>query len=164
MSNFEIVDRRGSNKVEEIEQPEPEVQPEVAQDTRGWKVDSLRYIVRIHVVSFSGQKQQIVSGMAAAIRTDGNPFVANYYFEQEWSEGFRWEPKAKKRLDTFLGCKCSSHNPCARHRMLIPQWNQEDSQRLLQAAARPVPEVVELMMMAQEAHQAAQPHLVVPRG
>lgn len=160
MSNFEIVDRRGSNKVEEVKTVVAEDKPELAQDRSGWKTGSLTYLLQITPID----GQPLIAGTAAAIRSDGNPFVANFLLEQLWSEGFRWESKAKKRLDTFLGCECANHSPCVRHRHLIQQWIQEDRERLAQASVKPVPEVVEVMIKAAQARQAAQPNIVVPRG
>lgn len=159
MSNFEFVDRRGQNKVEEVK-PEPVEEKPVSSDNRkGWKGE-IEYVLQ--VIKMDGQI--LMAGMAAAIRSDGNPFTSNYLFEQRWSEGFRWEPKARKRLETFLGCQCDSHKPCVQHKMLIQKWLQEDRERLARAAVQPVPEVIELLSRAQQAREAARPNLVVPRG
>jgi hypothetical protein len=78
-----------------------------------------------------------------------------------WPEGLQWEPKARERLDTFLDCECKEHGPCATHRMYIPQWQQADIQRLNLMASEPLPEVLEIVMRAEQAR--ASQKIVAPR-
>lgn len=154
MSNFEIVDKRGKNKPEEavtVEEPILESNGEAYT----WK-SKVTYLLA--TMQFQGQL--IITGQAAAIRSDGNPFIANYWMVQLQPEDLDWRKYAKERLDTFLFCECISHSQCEFHKKKIATWLETDASRLMAAANQPVPEVVELLVKAAQSRHAAKPNLI----
>lgn len=80
------------------------------------------------------------------------PFVADYLFGPIWKEDEVWQPHAKERLDTFLGCDCRSGKQggiCVVHKMLLEQWTVADKQRIELMCSSPLPPVLESLMRAE---------------
>lgn len=151
MSNFEIVDRR-RNK----EERKPEPVQEVPQNAGEW--EDVGYLI-VFIPSNGGP---IVAGRAAGLRGDGKTFVADYFLPQIYPEHFDWTVEARKRLDTFLGCECSSSGPCAVHKLYLDQWLQADIQRIQLIGNSPVPKAIEMFMKAEQAKRASS--IAIPRG
>jgi hypothetical protein len=155
LSNFEIKDRRGEKKETAapiiLETPDP--QP--TGDRSKWK--NIGYMI-VLVPSNAGP---LVTGRAVGLRSDEKCFIADYFLPQIYPEHFDWTPKARERLETFLGCECSSGTPCATHKMLVPQWIKADTQRLELIGNSAVPEAIEIMVKADRARKAG--GIVVPR-
>lgn len=140
---FEVIDRRGQKK-------EPrEVVPDVSREAPAG--DHWRSVAYLTALMQGPQGQIIVQGRACGLRSDLLTFVADWVFPPVWNENIDWCGLAKKRLDTFLGCSCTSAGACAVHKLYLPQWMQQDADRLNRLAAEPVPEVVEYMMRAEAA-------------
>ena len=158
MSNnkFEIVDRRRQNK-EETAAPEIISAPaaENAGDKSTWK--NVAYMI----VLIGSQGGPLVSGRAIGLRADEKFFIADYFLPPIYPEHFDWTVESRKRLDTFLGCDCTSAGPCGVHKMYLPQWLEADSQRLALIGSSKVPEAVEVMMKADQARKASQ--IAIPR-
>ena len=102
MSNFEIIDRRGEKK----ETPAPalviEANAEPEGDRSSWK--NVGYMI-VLVPSNAGP---LVVGRAVGLRSDEKFFIADWFLPQIYPEHLDWTVEARKRLDTFLGCECSS--------------------------------------------------------
>lgn len=156
MSNFEVVDRRGSKKAETLTIIEEPLQ--IHEQSGDWK--SIGYLV----ILVPAQGGSIVAGRAVGIRSDGEgPYVADYFFTPVWPEHLDWIKEVRKRLDTFLGCECRhGGHQCAIHKMYLPQWLQADTQRLQMGNNTPLPEPVELLIKAERA--MSERKIVVPRG
>lgn len=158
MSNnkFEVVSRRGGNKEGVIAAPILETAPEKsAGDKSTWK--NVAYMI----VLIGSQGGPLVSGRAIGLRADEKFFIADYFLPPIYPEHFDWTVEARKRLDTFIGCDCTSAGPCGVHKMYLPQWLQADTQRLELIGSRPVPEAVEVMIKADQARKASQ--IAIPR-
>lgn len=157
LSNFEIKDRRGSNK----EDPSltvasvPDATHEVAADKSSWK--NVGYMICL-IPSNAGT---IVAGRAVGLRSDEKCFIADYFLPQIYPEHFDWTAEARKRLDTFLGCDCTGGGPCATHKLYQPQWIKNDTQRLELIGSSPIPEAIEVMVKAERARAASS--ILVPR-
>lgn len=163
MSNkFEVIDRRGGNKQEA--EASPEIIPAAATESTGdkstWKniPKNPAYMV---VLAGSPSGQPIVSGRAVGLRADEKFFIADWIFPPIYPEHFDWTIEARKRLDTFLGCDCTSQAPCGVHKIYLQQWMQADQQRLALIGTTPVPEAVEVMAKAEQARRASK--IAVPR-
>jgi hypothetical protein len=169
VSTFEITDRRGSNKPEEAKKAATPIEDLPVPDggKGGWDHVAYRIVeLQIGPPRPNGTVPTCFAGRAAGLRTDGKPFLADYLFEPEWSEGFRWEPKAKKRLDTFLNCDCKNGNPCQMHKMVLPRWADEDLKRVTDASIKAVPVVFEVIDRKDRAlqKQREEARLLIPRG
>ena len=162
MSSFEIKNRRGGNK----EAPAPAIIPAVASEPTGDNLswEDVKYAIAWRPIPQRqpGPLQIILMGRAIGLRSDGLPFVADYWFEPEYDPD--WQVKVKKRLDTFLGCGCNDFSPCAVHKMYFGKWAEADTQRLTMAGERPVPTVLEILHKAEMARQQRAQSIVVPRG
>lgn len=159
LSSIEFVDRRRQNKDEEVTPSGPAKVVTMAPKVKGpsgWK--DVCYVLAL-------MPQQdgsvVVLGRACGKRTDGFACIADYLLPQLWAEDYRWQPKAKDRLDTFLDCECAPRAMCAIHKMYVKQWQQQDVQRMTLAMQSPPPEALEAVILAERAAQAAQ--VVVPR-
>ena len=162
MSNkFEVIDRRRQNK-EETAAPENISVPatENTGDKSTWK-DIPKNPAYMVVLAGSPSGQPIVSGRAVGVRADEKFFIADWIFPPIYPEHFDWTVEVRKRLDTFLGCDCTSAGPCGVHKMYLPQWLEADSQRLALIGSSKVPEAVEVMMKADQARKASQ--IAIPR-
>lgn len=158
MSNkFEVVSRRGADKQEPVAAPEiiPAPEPETAGDKSTWK--NVAYMI----VLIGSQGGPLVSGRAIGLRADEKFFIADYFLPPIYPEHFDWTVESRKRLDTFLGCDCTSAGPCGVHKMYLPQWLEADGQRLALIGSSKVPEAVEVMMKADQARKASQ--IAIPR-
>jgi hypothetical protein len=159
-NRFEIIDRRRQNKGETAA---PEIISAAATETTGnkstWKdvPNNPAYMV-VLVGSNAGP---LVSGRAIGLRADEKFFIADYFLPPIYPEHFDWTVESRKRLDTFLDCDCTSAGPCGVHEMYLPQWLEQDKQRLEMIGSRPVPEPVEVMMKADQARRASQ--IAIPR-
>ena len=143
MSNFEVKDRRGSNKEEPAEEPVIAAVPEPAADKSSWK--NVGYMICL-IPSNAGP---IVAVRAGGLRSDEKCFIGDYFLPQIYPEHFDWTIKARKRLDTYLGCDCGIGVQCAVHKVYLPQWIKADTQRLELIGSSPVPAAVEAMVKAQ---------------
>ena len=161
MSNFEIKDRRGSNKEEPLAvvAPVTEAVSETSVDRKSWK--NIPHNPAYMIVMIPSNAGPLVAGRAVGIRSDEKCFIADYFLPQIYPANFDWTAEARKRLDTFLGCECSSASPCAVHKMQQPQWIKNDTQRLELIGSSPVPEAIEIMVKAERARAAS--GILVPR-
>jgi hypothetical protein len=156
--SFDIIDRRGNKKTEDAPAPKIHLVDEKPKEKGKWK-DKITYMLSLTPIPPNGA---LVIGRAAAMRSDGLPFLADYVLPQPlWNEGFQWEPKARERLETFLDCDCGPHHPCSTHQILIPQWAQADMQRISLSGSDPIPEVIEVLFKAEQARKNSS--IVVPR-
>ena len=158
MSNFEIKDRRGNNKQEPPAPAEVAAQteaPEPVGDRSSWK--NVAYMI----VLIGTNNGPLVSGRAVGLRSDGKFFIADWFLPPIYPEHFDWTVEARKRLNTFIGCECTNVAPCATHKMYMPQWVKQDTQRLELIGHTPVPEAVEVVVKAERARAAS--NIVVPR-
>jgi hypothetical protein len=156
---FVINDRRGQKKEPRQDIQIVQAQLEENTDKSSWKEVCFPMLL-MNVQTGQGQPPQtIVMGRAAGERSDGRVFIADYALPQVWEAGFDWTKYAQKRLDTFLGCDCKETVPCATHKMYLPQWQQQDMQRLSAIAQAPVPRPLEILMMAEQARRS---NLIVP--
>lgn len=153
--SFTVVDKRGQAHIE-TGKPKTIEAPATLGDKSTWK--NVAYLVALIP---GGQGNLIVAGRAVGLRSDGKPFVADYILPPVWPKDLNWTEQAKKRLDTFLGCDCNEHGPCAVHKVYLLQWVNADTQRLQLMASQPVPEAVEVLMRAEQSR--AQSRIVVPR-
>jgi hypothetical protein len=147
-TKFEISDRRGRNKEEAVPVPVPVLQP-TEESTKDW--EDVAYMV----VLVQSNQGPLVAGRAVGLRGDGKPFVADWFLPPIWPEDLNWTDKARERLDTFLGCSCTSASACAVHKMYLPQWIKADTQRLQLMGASGVPKAIEVMMKAEQARSAS---------
>lgn len=154
MSNIEIIDRRQNKE----HHAEPVViEPEKA---RGEWIEVVFYPVLVPQPDGS----PMLFGRAAGLRGDDVPFVADVMLPPRWDAGYDWTVEARKRLDTFLECNCTSAGPCGVHQMYFKQWPEADMQRCSFIMQSPLPRVMEVIFTAERARQAAKrPNLVVPR-
>ena len=163
MSNFEIVSRRGGNKQETT--PAMKLEDHIEEksvssaDKSSWKNVPRNPCYMIVLVG--SPNGPLVSGRAIGVRSDEKFFIADWLLPPIYEEHFDWTVESRKRLDTFIGCGCTSAGPCGVHKMYIPQWQQADMQRLNLIGNAPVPEAVEIMMKADKARQASQ--IAIPR-
>jgi len=149
LSTFEVVDKRGSNKPETAT-PVVEVKEHIiAQGSDEWK-EVVYGIVVQQVASQQGPPAFIIMGRAFGLRGDGLPFCADFWFGAKWEEGFRWEPIAKDRLDTFLGCGCDHSSPCKDHDVWIRRWAHDDRKRIEEEGQTEPPEVIKIFIMAEQ--------------
>lgn len=151
MSSFELIDRR-RNK----EERNPEPVQEVPQNADEW--EDVGYLI----VLIPSNWGPIVAGRAAGLRSDSKTFVADYFLPQIYPEHLDWTVEARKRLDTFIGCECSSSAPCAVHRMYLEQWLQADIQRIELIGNSPVPKAIEMFMKAEQVKRSS--NIAIPRG
>jgi hypothetical protein len=161
LSNFEIIDRRKDKK----ETPLPVVveEPQPIGDRSSW-LEVKAAIAPTQINQPHPQPPALVLlGRVLGLRSDENAFIADYWLTPDYDDCRDWEAQARKRLDTFLGCDCSSHAPCAIHRMYIPQWQQADMQRLTLAGTKAVPRVVEILHKAELARAAREKTISLPR-
>jgi hypothetical protein len=161
LSNIKVIDRRRDKK----EEPTPAVEtiPVSAGDGSSW--EEVKYAVACRVVQQNqpGPLQLIIMGRVLGLRSDGIPFVADYWFSADYDDCRDWETQAKKRLDTFLGCGCDTFSPCAVHKMYFEQWEKADIQRLTLAGQKPVPKVLEILHQAEMARQQRAKNISLPR-
>jgi hypothetical protein len=161
LSNFEVIDRRRSKPQDEeaIVPAEPVVSIDAPAATRQWK--DVAYVLAFMPIQ---NGNMLIIGRAVGIRKDGlGPFLADFLLPNIWGPDFTWQKEAKKRLDTFLGCECSTQARCPIHTLKVDQWATEDRRRLETVASAPMPEAVELLVRAEMAAQAKKSNLVVPR-
>lgn len=152
MGEIIINDFRGKNKPPREEQPKViEIQPE--GDKSAW-LD-----VGYYVIQAQTNVGMLMLGRATGKRSDCRPFAADYLLPPVWAEDFKWQPEAKKRLDTYLNCDCGA-TPCAIHRHYHEQWHKADQERLQAIITAPLPESVELVIKAET--MAKQSQIVVP--
>ena len=156
MSRFEITDKRRQKAEAEVSAPVAVIEPVPSTNKSSWEE------VKYGVAFRPAQGGIIILGRAMGLRSDGLPFLADYWFTADWDDNRDWETHAKKRLDTFLNCGCNSHAPCAVHKMYFDQWLQQDTQRLTLAGNRPVPKVLEIMHKAELARRQNAPNIAVP--
>lgn len=119
--------------------------------------------IGLMIVFIQGQgNAPIPAGRAIGMRDDGKgPFIADLIFPPIWPEKLDWVKEVRKRLDTFLGCECKEHNPCAVHKIIMPQWTREDTKRISEISSQPIPECIEILMKADQARQNSK--IIVPR-
>ena len=158
LSLFKVVDRRKEKAEAETEVTAPVaiIEPVASADKGTWEE------VKYGVAFRPAHGGVIILGRAMGLRSDGLPFIADYWFSADWDDNRDWEAQSKKRLDTFLNCDCNSHAPCAIHKMYFDQWLQQDTQRLTLAGTKPVPKVLEILHKAELARRANPPNLAVP--
>lgn len=163
-SKFEVIDRRGSKKPEPAAIPVVEEKIQVTGDRSSW--EEVKYAIAWRPVPQSqpGPLQIIIMGRALGLRSDGLPFIADYWMTPDYDDSRDWEKQSKKRLDTFLNCECNDFHPCAVHQMYFPQWVERDSQRLNLAGTKPVPKVLEILHKAEMARMERAKNIAVPRG
>ena len=153
---FTVVDKRGQNHAPTliIETPPPETAEE-QKSKRIWKSQGLM------IVPMQGPYGLLIAGRAVGTRQDGVTLHADYIFPPVWSEHEDWVKKARRRLNTFLGCDCKTGHPCHVHQIAGENWMKEDIARLQQIQSQPLPECIESMMKA--AQLQAKQSLVLPR-
>lgn len=152
-----VIDRRGQNHgTVEIQTPKPPESEEVIKGKRTWKSEGFLIVMK--------QDQRgsvLISGRAVGLRGDGQLCIADYMFSPIWPEHEDWVKKARRRLNTFLGCDCKSNHPCNTHSVAMQSWTQEDLDRVGRANTQNMPEAVEVMMRAEQTRQKT--GIVVPR-
>lgn len=154
-----MIDRRGSKKPEPAEKPLTIVEAPEPRGEGTW--EEICYAV---VLAQAPGGNIMVLGRAVGLRDDGEVFVADWILPPIWKEGTRWEQEAKKRLDTFVDCNCKhGGQACVVHKMYLPQWAQQDTQRLELIDSEPVPKPLEVLMKAEASRAAAKPNIVVSR-
>ena len=162
-NNFEFKDRRGEKK----EVPAPVIIEDAEDQPKGDRSSWLEIKAAIAPQQIQQPHPQppalILLGRVLGLRSDENPFIADYWLTPDYDDCRDWEEQARKRLDTFLGCDCSSHAPCSVHRMLIPQWQKADMQRLTLAGTKPVPRVLEILHRAEMARVKRSQAISIPR-
>lgn len=155
MSSFEIVDRRRENK---IIVDDPLIQKEqAALGSDVWDGE----IVDVVALMPQQDESMIVMGRSIGLRGDGVPICADFWFESIWPRERDWTVTSRKRLGTFLGCKCKNRTPCSVHKMLLPQWIQQDIQRIQLSNAAPIPKVLQVFLQVEMAAQ--KPSILVPQ-
>lgn len=152
------MDRRGQKKAEPVEVEKPIVS---STDKSEW--EEVKYAIAWRPIPSNGPLQIIIIGRALGLRSDGLPFIADYWLTADYDDNRDWEEQAKKRLDTFLGCECSSHAPCAIHRMYIEQWEKQDIHRSQLCGQKKVPKVLEVLHKAERARREAAQNIAIPR-
>ena len=154
---FEVIDRRGQPREEE--QKPLIIQPESAKAPTGskqiWR--STAYLL----VLLGGPMGNMVIGRAAGLREDGLCAAADYMLPPLWPEKLDWVKIARQRLNTWLGCDCTSTILCDMHRIVVKNWQVEDTDRLKKITSQQVPEVVEVLMKVEHAKKTSK--IVVPR-
>src|ERR1035438_2173412 len=100
---FEFSDKRGQNK------PEPAAPVAIAErkekPLKGeW--EDVQYGVAI---AQGPGGQPILLGRAVGLRNDDEVFIADWVMPPIFGADEHFQEKAKKRLDTFLDCECTSH-------------------------------------------------------
>lgn len=162
-SKFEVIDRRGGRKPDPAPAEVIEAAPESTGDKSGW--EEVKYAIAWRPVPQQqpGPLSIILLGRALGLRSDGLPFIADYWFSADYEDNRDWEVQAKNRLDTFLNCDCNDYSPCVVHQMYFKQWVQVDSQRLELAGSKPVPKVLEILHKAEMARQERARTIAVPR-
>jgi hypothetical protein len=164
-SKFEVVDRRGGKKAEAVAVEEiVPATPETTADKSSW--EEIKYAIAWRPIPQNqpGPLQIIIIGRALGLRSDGLPFIADYWFSADYEDNRDWEAQAKKRLDTFLGCECNDYGPCGVHKMYFNQWVEADTQRLTLAGNKPVPRVLEILHKVERARMERARNIAVPRG
>jgi hypothetical protein len=151
---FEIIDRRGKQTAPP---PEEVKKPITADIAFGAAVKHTWKNVGYAVVIMGINGNQCIAGRAIGLRSDGEPYMADYLFSPIWEEGFDWTAEARKRLDTFLGCACSDR-PCPSHELAMTAWMQGDINRINECSQKPVPEAIEMFID----HQRKKPNIVIP--
>jgi hypothetical protein len=158
LSNFEIIDRR-QNKEHHVE---PVKVVEVQADESGEWEDVAFVIALVQCQD----RSMMMIGRAVGVRADGvGPFVADYVLPNVWPKGFDWPKEARKRLETFSKCNCTSSSRCSIHAIYLKQWMEADAQRMAFANSVPLPKAIELLMRAEivAKEKAAKSSIVVPR-
>lgn len=145
---IEMVDRRGQNKVVE-EKPLTISEVAVHVGVDEWK-DVAYGIVVNQMPTQDGGVVMVIAGRAFGLRSDGKPFCADFWFGAQWKEGFRWEPIAKERLDTFLDCACNESGPCKVHQVSIRHWAVDDRKRIEEEGQQEPPEVIKVFILAKQ--------------
>lgn len=151
--SFVINDRRGQPKPPREDVKLVELVSEEGDKTT-WK--NVGYLV----VLSQNANGPVMIGRAVGLRSDEMFFVGDYTLPPIWKEDFMWQPQAKKRLDTFLGCACTRSGPCAVHKLQLGQWKENDVERFNSIVSAPLPEAIEVLMRAEMARQ--QSSVVVP--
>jgi hypothetical protein len=163
LSNFEFRDKRGDKK---------EVPPTIALVASESKPAGDRSTwLEVKAAISPAQIQQsphqppalVIMGRVLGLRSDELPFIADYWLSADYDDCRDWEAQARKRLDTFLNCDCSSHSPCAVHKMYIPQWQTADMKRLALVGTKPVPRVLEVLHKAEMARAQRSQAIALPR-
>jgi hypothetical protein len=160
LSNFEIADRRGKNKPEPVVAPVEVEEAPVAVDIaeRHWK-GKIEYFIAFA----QGRDGNIIPlGRALGLRSDGNPCLADWIMPPKWKENESFQANVRDRLETFLHCKCSSHQQCKEHTILIAQWSQQDQIRLNLVMSEPMSDAMAMLERAEKSRQQAKPNLVRP--
>ena len=163
MGTFEVVDKRGVNKVVE-EKPAAvaalEVErPGVFGEKLEWKSKGYTLVM----MPINGQT--MLAGRAVGMRTDERVFIADWYLPPVWSEELSWQAEALKRLETFKTCSCNQRGRCKYHGEKCPgqvspgQWFLDDMERIRKVQNEPLPECIEVLMKAEMARSKSQ---VVP--
>jgi hypothetical protein len=158
VKEFVINDRRGQRKDprEEVTAITLADNPEPEADKSSWKE------VGYFAIPVQTRFGLLMMGKVAGIRSDGRAFCANYLIAPVWTDTFSWQPLARTRLDTYLGCGCSATAPCATHNLYLASWAKADDARAERAAMEPVPQAIEVILRAEMAEQ--QSRIVVPGG
>jgi hypothetical protein len=140
LSNIEIIDKgKWDGQPNSLDAP--------TDDKRSWNEE-------VYLITLVGDMRgPLVAGRAAGTRSDGKVFVADWLLPQVYPKGFDWTIEAKKRLDTFLDCDCSSLAVCSYHKMAVPQWMKEDMWRLEKIGRSPVPKTIEVLYKAENARK-----------
>jgi hypothetical protein len=143
---FTVVDRRGEAKPERVD-PAVNTKNEDGETVPGKVWKDVAYMC---VMSQAPGGGLMALGRAVGLREDLRTFVADFVLPPIWHEKLDWCPTAKKRLDTFLGCKCTMSGPCEVHRVELGKWFQQDTDRLNLLAAQPIPEAIEYLIKLEE--------------
>jgi hypothetical protein len=146
---IELIDRRGQNKAVVEEKPLTIQEVAVPVGTGEWK-EVVYGIVVNQMPTAQGGAVMVIAGRAFGLRNDGKPFCADFWFGAQWKEGFRWEPIAKQRLDTFLDCACDESGPCKVHQVSMPHWARDDRKRIEDEGQTEPPEVIKVFIMAEQ--------------
>lgn len=154
---FVINDRRGQAKPPREDIKMPELVAEEG-DKSSWK--NVGYMVVLGPGPQGPQGPPIMLGRAIGLRSDEMLFVADYILPPVWKEDFVWQPAARKRLDTFLGCACIRSGSCSTHGLYLRQWKEADVERFNSFISAPLPEAIEIMFKAEMARQ--QSSIVIP--
>lgn len=156
MSNIEVIDRRRNKDHHEAVKVEEPAKKGKAE----W--DDVGYVLAIMRVQDGGF---LIVGRAAGVRKDGvGPFIADYIVPNVWISSIDWMREAKKRLDTFLECGCTTANKCGIHDIYLKDWVKADSQRLSLVNSMPMSKALEMAMRAEMAASSKNnQNLVVPR-